>query len=134
MSESTLETTDYSISLNPTTNSRISEFDFNNIQFGKVFSDHMFMADYQDGSWKDLRIEPYDNISLSPATSTIHYGQSIFEGLKAYKDPSGTPQMFRPEKNAKRFNISAQRMAMPLVPEELFMTALKQLVTLDQGW
>lgn len=124
----------YSITTKRISNSRIGEVDFDNIVFGHHYSDHMFIADYKDGKWQDCRIVPYDNINLSPASSFIHYGQSIFEGMKAYKDPDGMPQLFRPLKNHSRFNISAKRMAMPDVPEEIFMNGLNELIKLDQDW
>lgn len=122
------------IAIHKTTNSRVQELDMDNIQFGKMYSDHMFVADYKDGDWKDLRIEPFGNLSLSPANATLHYGQSIFEGLKAYKNGAGEVQVFRPEANAKRMNVSAKRMCMPEIPEELFMSAMTELLRLDAAW
>lgn len=114
-------------------NSRIAGFDFENIGFGKVFADHMFVADWDGSSWNDLRIEPYANMSLSPATSAIHYGQSIFEGMKAFRSSDGV-LLFRPFDNWKRLNISALRMVMPEIPEEIFMEGLLKLVDLDREW
>ncbi len=114
--------------------SRIEEVDFNNIPFGKIFSDHMFVVDYKDGQWNDPEIRPFGNLSLSPAISALHYGQAIFEGLKAYKDGSGNVSVFRPLDNHTRFNSSAKRMCMPTLPEGLFMDALNQLLTLDREW
>jgi branched-chain amino acid aminotransferase len=114
--------------------SRINEVDASNIQFGKTYSDHMLIADYVDGQWQPAQIVPYDDISMSPATTFIHYGQSIFEGVKAYKNASGHVSIFRPADNWKRFNISAERMAMPHVPEEIFMDGMRQLVELDKDW
>lgn len=114
--------------------SRINEVDFDNIPFGKVYSDHMFVADFKDGKWQNLRIEPYAPLSLSPASSVIHYGQSIFEGLKAYKDKDGNPVIFRPDKNIERMNISAERMCIPHIPEDMFMEAMQQLLELDKDW
>jgi branched-chain amino acid aminotransferase len=108
--------------------------DFNNIAFAKQYSDHMFMADYSDGKWHDFKIVPYQNISLSPANPAIHYGQSIFEGLKAFKDESGQVQIFRPHDNFKRMNISAERMMMPLLPEEVFIDGMRELINLDREW
>jgi len=108
--------------------------DFNNIQFGKQFSDHMFTADYKNGEWTNLKISPYEPITLSPACAAIHYGQSVFEGMKAYKNESGEIFLFRPEENAKRINRSAERLCMPAVPQELFMSALKQLIEVDADW
>jgi len=123
-----------SIKINKNSQSRINTCDFNNIEFGKIFSDHMFRVDYENGEWQTGEILPYGNISFSPALSSLHYGQSIFEGMKAFKDVQGNPQLFRPLDNFERFNISAQRMGMPTIPEELFMGGLSELVKLDQNW
>ena len=112
--------------------SRISEFDPQNIGFGKLFTDHMFLCDYRDGEWQNARIVPYGNLSMSPATSSIHYGQSIFEGMKAYASVKNNHDIttFRPMENAKRLNRSAHRMAMPSFPEEDFMHALEYSIRL----
>ena len=122
------------ISIKKVQNSRISEVDFSNIPFGRIYADHMFIADYADGEWTDLRIVPYENLSLAPASSVIHYGQSIFEGLKAYKKNTGETVVFRPLENAKRLNRSAERMCIPEVPEELFMHAMTELLKVDHAW
>jgi len=122
------------ISIQKVQNSRINEVDFNNIPFGRVYSDHMFIADYEDGQWSDLRIVPYEKLSMAPASSVIHYGQSVFEGLKAYKNKNGEAVVFRPEANAKRLNKSAERMCIPEVPEELFIQAMTELLNLDNAW
>lgn len=114
--------------------SRISEVDASNIQFGKSYSDHMLIADYKDGKWGKPEIVPYGNISMSPATTFIHYGQSIFEGIKAYRNLEGQISIFRPMDNWHRFNISADRMGMPDVPEEIFVEGMRQLVELDKDW
>ena len=122
------------ISVEKIAQSRIGEVDFNNIPFGRIYADHMFIADFKDGQWSDLRIQPYANLSMAPASSVIHYGQSIFEGLKAYKDKDGKTTVFRPDANAKRLNKSAERMCIPEVPEELFMSALTELLKIDEQW
>lgn len=122
------------IRIQQTSQSRIDTLDESNIPFGQLYSDHMFAADYTDGEWKDLRIAPYQNISISPANSALHYGITIFEGLKAYRNPQGEVMIFRPDANAKRLNISAERMCIPEVPESLFMEALTELVKLDSSW
>lgn len=122
------------IRINKTANSRIGEFDQSDINFGKQYSDHMLVAHYDKGQWGSPEIMPYGNLSLSPATTFIHYGQSIFEGVKAYKDPEGNVQIFRPDANWRRMNKSAKRMAMPNIPEELFMDGLKELINLDRNW
>lgn len=97
-------------------------------------SDHMLVAEYTDGQWTDIRIVPYGDISMSPSTSALHYGQAIFEGIKAYKFADGTVSIFRPDKNYERFNKSAVRLSMPEVPEEIFMGGLKALIDLDRDW
>ncbi|MFK7951788.1 MAG: branched-chain amino acid aminotransferase [Ekhidna sp.] len=122
------------IQITPTQSSKLPQTDFNNLAFGKTFSDHMFVADYEDGEWKNLQIIPYQNLSISPANATLHYAQSIFEGLKAHKNDEGEILIFRPEENAKRLQRSAERMCMPPVPIELFMEGIDQLIKLDQDW
>jgi branched-chain amino acid aminotransferase len=126
------------MSLKITTNqieeSRISSFDPENIVFGRVFTDHMFSCDFKNGQWQDFRIEPFGKIPLSPTLSALHYGQAIFEGMKAVKNTDGIITLFRPEKNLERLNFSADRMCMPQLPEEVFMTALKKLLVMDKDW
>lgn len=114
--------------------SKLSEINLENLPFGKYFTDYMLEADYIDGEWKNVVIKPYGPFSISPSMAAIHYGQAIFEGIKAYKDREGNPYIFRPYDNYKRFNISAERMQMPTVPEEIFMDGMKQLVKLEQNW
>lgn len=123
-----------SIRIERTKHSRISQVDFADLPFGKIYTDHMFMADYRNGEWKNCRIVPYGHISVSPATPAIHYGQAIFEGMKAMKSPSGDVLVFRAADNWMRLNISGERICMPHVPEELFMEGLSTLVALDQNW
>jgi len=112
----------------------LPNIDFDNLAFGKTFSDHMFIADYKDGEWQDLRIVPYGDFPVSPANATLHYGQSIFEGLKAHKNEDGDILLFRADENARRMVKSAERMCMPPVPEELFLGAIERLVEVDKGW
>ena len=114
--------------------SKLPSVDFENIQFGKQFSDHMFVADYKDGEWQNLKIVPYAPITLSPACAAVHYGQSVFEGMKAYKNKNEEIFLFRPYDNAKRINKSAARMCMPEIPEGMFMDAIKQLIEIDADW
>lgn len=114
--------------------SKIDQLDFDNIPFGKAFSDHMFVADYSDGEWSNMRIQPFENFSVHPANIAWHYGQAIFEGMKATKHIDGTPLLFRPELHGKRLNKSAVRMAMPEFPESIFMEAIYELVKLEQNW
>lgn len=122
------------IRIERTEQSRIGEVNFDNIPFGRIFSDHMFIADYEDGAWKDARIVPFANFSMHPAAMVLHYGQAIFEGMKASKTLDGKPMLLRPEKHAQRLNASAARMCMPELPEDLFLEALHQLVGLDADW
>jgi branched-chain amino acid aminotransferase len=122
------------IKITKTQQSRLQEVDFGNIPFGRVFSDHMFVMDYKDGKWGDLRIEPFGNFSIHPAAMALHYGQAIFEGMKASKSVDGTPLFFRPELHAKRINASARRICMPEIPEAIFLKALHTLVGLDSAW
>ena len=121
------------ISIQEIEESKINQIDFENILFARIYSDHMFVADFKE-DWKDLRIVPYGDIRMSPATSTIHYGQSIFEGMKAYKNEAGDINIFRPTDNFNRFNISAERMCIPQLTEEIFMGGLTELLRLDAGW
>lgn len=103
--------------------------------FGQVFTDHMITLRWSaDSGWHDGRLEPYGPFTLDPATSIFHYGQEFFEGMKAYRQDGGSIALFRPEANAARFNRSAQRMAMPELPEETFIRALELLVTQDCAW
>ena len=124
----------YTIKINKIEHSKVEGIDFNNIPLGRSFTDHMFICEYENGEWQEPRIEPLKLIPTHPAAMALHYGQAIFEGMKATKDQNGTPMLFRPELNAKRLNISASRMGMPNFPEELFVEGLKQLVALDQSW
>jgi len=115
-------------------NSKISSVDFNNLAFGEVFSDHIFECTYSNNSWGNAMIKPYGPIQLNPTAKIFHYGQSIFEGMKAYKDAQGDVFLFRPTDNCKRLNISAKRLMIPEVPEELFMEGLKKLLEVDNAW
>ncbi|HTI93253.1 MAG TPA: branched-chain amino acid aminotransferase [Puia sp.] len=122
------------IQVTKTGKSKLPEMDFNDLPFGKYFTDHMLEVDYVDGEWKQVAIKPFQNLSLSPALAAIHYGQSIFEGVKAYKDREGNPFIFRPFDNYRRFNVSAERMMMPTVPEDIFIEGMRRLIDLDKEW
>lgn len=122
------------ITLQKAKRSRLPDTDFADLPFGKVYTDHMFMADYADGEWNNPRIVPYGKIQVSPATPAIHYAQSIFEGLKAHHGPAGEALVFRPIDNLKRMNRSAERMCMPSVPEDLFMDSLHELISVERAW
>ena len=114
--------------------SKLNSLSLENIPFGKYFTDHMLEVDYAAGEWKTVEIKPYQPLMLEPSLASLHYGQAIFEGIKAYRNQDGEPQIFRPYENFKRFNLSAERMEMPVVPEEIFIDGMKQLVKLDQNW
>ncbi|MEY3741820.1 MAG: hypothetical protein RL371_722 [Bacteroidota bacterium] len=117
-----------------TSQSHLSAVDWDNLPFGKIFADHMFVMEYANGEWQKGEIIPFGPIDMHPAMSAIHYGQSIFEGMKAYRNQSNEVVLFRPELNARRFAESAARMCMPEIPEDLFLEAVKQLVSLDAAW
>jgi len=123
-----------SISITKIKKSKVESLDFDNIALGRTFTDHMFVCDYKDGQWSNPRITPMEMIPMHPACMALHYGQALFEGMKATIDSNGSPLLFRPEKNAERLNFSARRLGMPEFSETLFVDALKQLVSLDQQW
>jgi branched-chain amino acid aminotransferase len=114
--------------------SRVNQLDPLDIKFGKIYSDHMLVANFANGTWGKAKIEPYGDLVLSPATTFMHYGQAIFEGIKAYRNTAGEIKIFRPKKNWERFNKSAERMGMPHVPEDIFMEGMRQLIELDRDW
>lgn len=122
------------IEIQKTEHSTISKIDFDNLPFGQIATDHMLVCDYQDGKWQQPKIVPYQNISLAPSAKIFHYGQSIFEGMKAYKDEQDKIWLFRPLDNQKRLNISAKRLAIPELPEEYFMEGLLALIKLEAAW
>ncbi len=113
---------------------KIHDVDFDNLGFGKVYTDHMMVCDYKNGAWSMPKIMPYQPITLEPSAKIFHYGQSIFEGMKGYKDSKGNILLFRPMDNCKRLNISAKRLAIPEVPEDYFMEGLKTLLKVDSDW
>ena len=114
--------------------SKIDTIDFENLTFGNVFTDHMLICDFKDGSWQQPQITPYEPFLLDPSAKVFHYGQAIFEGMKAYKDESDEVWLFRPDQNFERFNTSAKRMAMPEVTEDIFIGGLNQLIDLERNW
>ncbi len=122
------------ISITKAEGSKLQGLNLDNLPFGRFFSDHMLEADFEGGEWKNMEIKPYQPLLLSPSVAALHYGQAIFEGIKAYKDRQGNAFIFRPQDNFRRFNISAERMKMPAVPEELFMEGMRKLVDLDRNW
>lgn len=123
------------IRIEKTTTPKEKPADESKLGFGHVFTDHMFVMNYDAGQgWHDARIVPYGEISLSPAAMCLHYGQEIFEGLKAYRTSDGSVQLFRPDENFKRMNVSAERMVIPPIDEEFVLKALKQLVEMEKDW
>jgi branched-chain amino acid aminotransferase len=114
--------------------SKLLEMSLDNLPFGRYFTDHMLEADYINGEWTNIAIRPYQPLSFEPSLSALHYGQSIFEGIKAYKSDAGEAFIFRPYDNLIRFNTSAERMCMPTVPEEIFIEGMRQLIEVDKDW
>ncbi len=122
------------ISIRRTTNSSIHEVDFTDLSFGKHISDHMLVCDYADGEWKTPHIVPFGNLVTNPSTLALHYGQTVFEGMKAFRLADGRISIFRMRKHYKRFVRSLERMCMAVVPEEIFVEGLKKLVAIDEAW
>ena len=122
------------IKLSKVKSSKISEVDFSDLGFCKYYTDHMFVCEYENNEWKNFRIIPFQDLNLSPACTTLHYGQTIFEGLKAYKNEKDEILIFRPDKNAKRFNSSAERMCMPSLPEKYFINSIEELLKIEKDW
>ncbi len=114
--------------------SKIDSVDFNNLSFGRTFSDHMFVCDFSDGEWKNPTIKPYGPMLFEPSARVFHYGQAVFEGMKAFKDDNDDIFLFRPEDNFDRINISAERLAMPAVPKGMFFQGLQKLLNIDNNW
>ena len=123
------------IAVNKTEGLKQKPVDESKLGFGEIFTDHMFMMEYEKGKgWLNPRVQPYRNISLDPATMVLHYAQEIFEGLKAYHAVNGEVLLFRPQENAKRLNRSAERLCMPRVDKEMFVEALRTLVDIERDW
>ena len=114
--------------------SKIESVDFDNLVFGKTFTDHMFICHYKNSKWQKPEIKPYQPLTLDPSASVLHYGQAVFEGMKAFKDHKEKIWLFRPEENFKRINRSAHRLQIPEFPEKYFFEGIKQLVKIDQAW
>ena len=123
-----------SIEINKINKSRIDDVDFNTLTFGSVFTDHMLECDFIDGKWQKPVIKPYGPLSIDPSASVFHYGQAIFEGMKAYKDSDGKVWLFRPEDNWDRFNKSSKRLAIPEIPKDYFIRGIKEILKLDIDW
>ena len=114
--------------------SKIGQVDFDNLQFGRVFTDHMFVCDFENGEWQKPQIMPYQALSIEPSARVFHYGQAVFEGMKAYKDQNGEIVLFRPTQNFERINKSASRLAIPEFPKDYFFNGLETLLKLDRDW
>ncbi len=127
-------TTGQKITTQRTAKSRLQETDLEHIKFGRVFSDHMVVMDYTNGAWQQPAIMPFGNLQMSPAALVLHYSQTIFEGLKAYRNVNGGVSLIRPQANIARMNHSTHRMCMPSIPEDVFMDAMMELVRLDSDW
>ncbi len=122
------------ITITKAQSSGIASVDWNTLGFGKIISDHMFVADYIDGQWRDYRIVPYGPMDIYPANCTLHYGQTIFEGLKVFRSEKGGFNLFRPDMNAKRLNRSAERLCIPPFPVDDHIEAIIELVKIDHEW
>lgn len=122
------------ISIQRTERSKLQDINLENIPFGRFFTDHMLEADYENGEWTRIEIKPYQPLLLEPSMAALHYGQAIFEGIKAYKDKNDEAFVFRPIDNFNRFNRSARRMNMPVIPEEIFLEGLRHLIAIDKNW
>lgn len=114
--------------------SKITSVDFENLVFGNVFTDHMLVCDFKNDAWQNPKIIPYQALTLEPSARVFHYGQAVFEGMKAYKDENDDVWLFRPDENLKRFNLSSERLAIPPIPDEVFFEGLKTLLHLDKEW
>ena len=122
------------LEINKVQKSKIEEVNFDNLVFGKIFTDHMFECDYANGEWQNPKIKPYGPIQLDPSAKVFHYGQAVFEGMKAYKDEDDQIWLFRPDENFKRINKSSARLAIPEFPEEFFFNGLEELLKLEKDW
>ena len=122
------------ISVEKSKTSKIGNVDFSNLTFGREFTDHMFVCDYEDGKWQNPKVMPYQAMSYEPSARVFHYGQAVFEGMKAYKDDDGKVFLFRPKQNFDRINKSSARLAMPAFPENYFFEGLETLLKLDNEW
>ncbi|WP_340063750.1 branched-chain amino acid aminotransferase [Ascidiimonas aurantiaca] len=122
------------IEIEKTTSSKITSVDFENLVFGNAFTDHMLVCDFKDGAWQNPKIIPYQPLTLEPSARVFHYGQAVFEGMKAYKDDHDKIWLFRPDENLKRFNLSSERLAIPPIPNDVFFEGLKALIHLDKEW
>ena len=114
--------------------SKIESVDFENLEFGKIFTDHLFVCKYSNNSWGEGKIMPYDDFLVSPSARVFHYGQAIFEGMKCFRSDNDSLILFRPVENFKRFNKSSSRMAIPKITENIFFDGLTELLKIDKDW
>nr|WP_299384525.1 branched-chain amino acid aminotransferase [Allomuricauda sp.] len=129
-----METMTNNVQVEKAKTTKIHDVDFDNLSFGSVYTDHILVCDYVDGAWQSPKVIPYQPITLDPSAKIFHYGQSIFEGMKAYKDADGNAWLFRPLDNYKRLNKSAKRLAIPELPESHFMDGLTTLLQVEKDW
>ena len=122
------------ISITPVTSSRLQSVDFDDLGFGRFYSDHMFSMIHENDQWRDPQIVPFAPVPVHPANAALHYGQAVFEGLKAYRTDSGQIQLFRPQENLKRLNRSCRRICIPEIDEDFALDAMKQLIALEKDW
>lgn len=127
-------TTSLNINLERVKESKLASTDFGSLEFGKSFSDHMFVVNYSEGKWQEPKIMPFQALSFNPSMASLHYGQTIFEGLKAFKNGSEDVFMFRPEEHSRRLNDSAKRLCMPELPEAIFLEGIYALIDVDKEW
>jgi len=124
--------------LTPVTKSRLAQVDFDNLGFGSIFSDHMFSMIYEDGAWKNPEIIPYQALAIEPGVAMLHYGQTVFDGYKAFRGEDGQARIFRPERNASRLHDSCERLCIPIMPlaelTEIMLQATRELIQLDHAW
>lgn len=123
-----------SIEVEEAKESKISDVDFDNLSFGEYTSDHMFICDYKNGKWETPKVVPYGPMQMNPSSKVFHYGQAVFEGMKAFKDKDDKTWLFRPEQNYERINKSSERLAIPEFPKEYFFDGLEKLLELDEKW
>ncbi len=129
-----IKTSTYEIDIVKASTTKINDVDFDNLVFGRVFTDHMFVCDYIDGEWQKPKITAYQPMTIEPSARVFHYGQAVFEGMKAYKDDNDNVFLFRPEENYQRINTSAARLAIPEFPKDYFFNGLNALLNLDKAW
>lgn len=123
-----------SLKIEKSPTSKLERTDFDNLKFGEIFTDHMLECDYENGQWQPPKIKPYGPIELMPSAKVFHYGQAVFEGMKAFKDEDERIWLFKPEENFKRINKSGARLAIPEFPEEYFFNGLEELLKIDKEW